>query len=121
MKRYIRPYLFPLLIIFFIVTVTFSCKKAGPCKATVTVVDSLERAVAGALVVLRQDSVVNPNTGAQADVYQEATTNSSGDAFFEFDKEAVLNIEASKGDMYGRDYIRLEQSGTVTRTVKIKK
>ncbi len=121
MNKLKLPVFIPSLCVAFFVVSMYSCKKEGPCKATVTVIDSLERSVAGAKVILRQDSVVNPNTGAQAYIHQEATTNSSGNASFEFEKEAVLNIEASKGDMYGRDYIRLEQSGTVTRTVKIKK
>ena len=120
MKKYLYTYFIPTLFVVLFTTTIISCKKQGPCNAVVTVVDTLGRSVAGAKVVLRQDSVVNPNTGAQADVYQEGTTNSSGEATFQFDKEAVLNIEASKGAMFGRDYIRLEQSGTVTRTVKIK-
>ena len=121
MNKQKLSFLIPSLLISLLVVSTFSCKKEGPCKATITVVDSLERSVAGAKVILRQDSVVNPNTGAQAYIHQEGTTSASGTVSFEFDKEAVLNIEASKGDMFGRDYIRLEQSGTVTRTVKIKK
>lgn len=99
---------------------TFSCKKEGPCEAIITITDSAGVAVRGATVILRQDAVVNPTTGVQANVYQEGVTDGYGKASFEFKLEAVLNIEASKGPKTGKDYIRLEQSKTVYRTVIIK-
>lgn len=96
----------------------WSCKKSGPADAVVTVQDSLGNPVAGAKVVLRQDSVVNPNTNIRADVYQEKVTSSSGQAFFSFELEAVLNIEVSKDSITENDeYIRLEQNETVSKVV----
>lgn len=97
-----------------------SCKKEGPCQAIITVTDSAGVAVKGATVVLRQDEVINPTTGAQANVHAEGTTDTYGKATFEFKLEAVLNVEASKGTKTGKDYVRLEQSKTVYRTVIIK-
>jgi hypothetical protein len=96
----------------------WSCKKSGPAEAVVTVQDTLGRPVPGAKVVLRQDSVVSPNTGVRADVYQEQITSSGGEAYFKFDLEAVLNIEVTKDSITENDeYIRLEQNETVRKIV----
>ena len=115
MKK-LAPYLFLLFTLAF----NWNCKKTGPAEAVVTIVDSSGAPVVGAKVVLRQDSVVNPTTGIRANVYQEKITASSGEAFFSFEKEAVLNIEITKG-LYSRsdEYIRLEQNKTVRKTVSI--
>ena len=83
-------------------------------------VDTLNRPVGGATVVLRQDSVVNPKTGMRANVYQEQHTASDGNAHFTFDWEAVLNVEVTKDALYAKDYVRLEQNKTVTKTVVVK-
>ena len=110
-------------IIFILTTfsVTFySCRKTGPADALVTVVDSLNKPVQGALVVLKQDSVISPNTGAQADVYQSQTTDYSGQATFSFELEAVLFVEISKGSLLTKDYIRLEQSKQVEKSFILK-
>lgn len=88
--------------------------------AIITVTDSAGVAVSGAKVILKQDEVVSPVTGIKSNVYQEGITDYYGTATFQFDLEAVLNIEASKGTKSGKDYIRLEKSKTVNRTVKIK-
>jgi hypothetical protein len=111
-----------LLIAFVAITTiaTTSCKKTEPCKAVITVQDSLGNPVAGARVILRQDSVINPTTGVRADVFQEEYSVSSGEAFFEFDLEAVLNVEVDYDVQSARDYIRLEQSETVRKTVIVK-
>lgn len=110
-------------VLFFILGITasmYSCRKKGPADAIVTVVDSLGKTVQGAKVVLRQDSVISPTTGAQANVYQAGTTDLNGQASFSFPLEAVLNVEVSKGALSARDYIRLEQSKQVEKTVIIK-
>jgi hypothetical protein len=110
--------LIPLL--FIVVMAASSCEKKGPCEAVITVTDSLGRKVAGALVVLRQDSVINPTNGTQAVINEVRTSNSSGQAMFTFKLEAVLILEATKGPFEGRDYVRLEQSETVQKTVIIR-
>jgi len=105
------------ILIFILSTFTYySCRKTSPADALVTIVDSLSNPVSGALVVLKQDSVISPNTGAQADVYQSQTTNGSGQATFSFKLEAVLFVEVSKGNLLIKDYIRLEQSKQVAKT-----
>lgn len=96
-----------------------SCKKTEPCEAVIVVRDTIGRPVAGAKVVLRQDSVVNPNTGVRADVFEEGISTSTGEAFFKFDWEAVLNVEVTFDSLSGKDYIRLEQNETVRKTVVI--
>lgn len=113
----------PLLALcFLIMVISFSaifssCKKTSPANAIITVVDPAGKNVAGAKVILRNDSVQSPTTGAQASVYQEATTDMSGRAEFSFKWEAVLFVTATKGALSKKDYVRLEQSKTVEKTV----
>lgn len=110
----------PYLFLIFVLTLNWNCKKTGPAEAIVTILDSLGQPVAGAKVILRQDSVQNTTTGVRADVYQEHVTSSNGEAVFSFELEAVLNIEVIKDSIHKADeYIRLEQSKTVRKTVVI--
>ena len=103
-----------------IIAFSWSCKKSGPAEAIITVKNSGGQNVAGARVVLRQDSVTNTVTGIRADIYQEQTTGSTGDAIFSFDNEAVLNIQVTKDSISNDDeYVRLEQNKTVRKTVII--
>ncbi len=113
-------YLLLLSLAFAGLFIVSSCKKTEPCEAIITVVDTLGRSVAGAKVVLRQDSVVNPQTGVRADVFDEEFTASNGEAIFKFSWEAVLNVEVTSGSRTAKDYIRLEQSETVRKTVVVK-
>ena len=104
----------------FALAITFgpACKKTTPAEAIVTVKDVQGNIVSGARVVLRQDSVVNSTTGVRADVFQEQTTSSTGEAFFSFELEAVLNCEITKGAITNNDeYVRLEQNETVRKTI----
>ena len=59
------------------------------------------------IVVLSQDSVINPTTGVQASVREEGVTDGAGNVHFSFKLEAVLNIDASKGVKSAKDFIRL--------------
>lgn len=97
-----------------------SCKKTSPCEAEITVKDTLGRPIAGARVVLRQDSVVNPTNGVRANIFDEQFTTGSGQAFFTFQWEAVLNVEVDFDTLQARDFIRLEQSNTVRKTIILK-
>lgn len=116
MNRY-----FPFLFIAFIgLVIVSSCKKTKPCEAVITVVDSSGKAIAGAKVVLRQDSVINPETGVRANIFDEETTAGNGEAIFSFSWEAVLNVEVTQLTKSAKDYIRLEQSETVRKTVVLK-
>lgn len=120
MKNTISAVLISLTLLSLFALVSPGCKKEGPCEAQITVTDTSGKFVSGALVILRQDEAVSPTTGAQANIRDSAITNSIGQATFEFKLEAVLNIEASKDSLSGKDYIRLEQSKMVARTVIIK-
>ncbi len=116
MNRYV-----PFLILAFMgIIATTSCKKTKPCEAVITVTDSLGRPIAGAIVVLRQDSVINPETGVRANIFDEETTAGNGEAIFSFSWEAVLNVEVTHQTKSAKDYIRLEQSETVRKTVVLK-
>lgn len=86
----------------------------------ITVVDSTGQRISGALVTLSQDSVINPVNNVQASANQVKQSDAAGQAFFTFKLEAVLNIEVVKGTKIAKDYIRLEQSKTVTKTVVIR-
>ncbi|HNQ11682.1 MAG TPA: hypothetical protein PKH65_00100 [Bacteroidia bacterium] len=118
--RFFKRFSLLTLFAFLLAFTLFSCKKTGPADALITVRDTLGKPVSGATVVLRQDSVVNPGTGAQANINLQKTTDSGGQVFFSVQWEAVLNIEASKGNLSASDYIRLEQSKQVDKVVVIK-
>lgn len=99
---------------------TSSCKKTSPANAQITVVDSLNKPVKGAKVVLRQDSVTNPGTGVKADIYDEKISDIYGNTHHSFKWEAVLNVEVTYGKIKTLDYVRLEQSKTVDKTIVLK-
>lgn len=99
---------------------TTSCKKTSPANATITVVDSLNKPIKGAKVVLRQDSVTNAGTGVKADIYDEKITDIYGNTHHSFKWEAVLNVEVTYGKIKTLDYIRLEQSKSVGKTIVLK-
>ena len=114
-----RHLLLALIIIPFMAI--WSCKDdTGPAECVITVTDSTGSRIAGALVILSQDSVINPTNGVQASVRDSGKTDGLGMVSFSFRLEAVLNVEASKGTRYGKDFIRLEQASTVTKTVIIR-
>jgi hypothetical protein len=97
-----------------------SCKKEGDTIGIITVVDSSGNPVTSATVVLWQDTVVNPVTGAQANVRQSKLTGSAGTAEFLFQLEAYLNVSVTKGALTGEGFIRLQQGETVSMTVTIR-
>lgn len=115
-----KPVGFLVLISFFFSLSFYSCKKTGPAEALVSVRDSSGKAISGATVILRQDTVVSQQTQVKANIYQEKVSDLEGNAFFTFQWEAVLNLEVSKGTLEETDYIRLEQSKTVEKTVVLK-
>jgi hypothetical protein len=94
-----------------------SCKKTGPAEALIIVKDLAGKRVQGANVVLKQDSVINPGTGVQANINQSKVTDFNGEAFFEFKLEAVLNLLVSYDTFLVKDYIKLEQSEQITKEI----
>jgi len=94
-----------------------SCKKDGETKAVITVNDSVGQPVAGATVVLWQDTTVNPTTGVKSDVNVTKLTDSNGQAEFIFALESYLNIKATKDWRTANGFIRLKEHETVAKTV----
>lgn len=115
-----RAFLLTALFFSMVISFSSSCKKEGPAEVVITVTDTLGKAIQGAMVTLRQDSVNNPVNGVQASVNEQQLTDGSGQAYFSFDLEAVLVAEAEKGTRTARDFVRLEQSKTVTKTLIIR-
>ncbi len=104
---------------FFIAMSFLTCKKDGPTKAVVTVVDRYNLPVQGATVTLWQDTAVNPTNGVQSTLRVTKTSDAAGKAEFEFKLEAFLNIEAIKTPDTGRSFIRLKEHETVSATVNL--
>ncbi len=104
---------------FLVLTGLSSCKKDGPTKALITVVDSLNRPVQAASVTLWQDTSTNSVNGVQSKVRITKKSDAAGRAEFEFKLEAFLNIEVIKNDDTARSFIRLKEHETVTKTVSL--
>lgn len=103
----------------FLLLSVFSCKKDGPSNAVITVVDSINRPVQGALVILWQDTAVNKSNGVVSELRVSKTTDASGKAEFEFQLEAFLNIDVLYNADTARSFIRLKEHETVNKTVVI--
>jgi hypothetical protein len=108
------------IVLGFFIGLTFlSCKKNGPTKAVVTVLDSAGSPVQAAQVTLWQDTVVNATNGVPSTLRVTGKSDASGRAEFDFELEAFLNIEAIKNNDTGRSFIRLKEHETVEQTVHI--
>jgi hypothetical protein len=85
---------FTLLTVIFLFTASTlsSCKKEEPAKAVITVVDTLNNPIQGCTVELNSEN--NPRPG---DVKASEITDISGNAYFEFELEAILQVEVSRG------------------------
>ncbi len=108
-----------ILVGLFLALSFFSCKKDGPSKAVITVVDSINRPVQGAQVILWQDTAVNKTNGVASELRVSKTTDASGRAEFEFQLEAFLNIDVLFNADTARSFIRLKEHETVSKTVVI--
>jgi hypothetical protein len=109
-----------LLIVFvlgiFSILVTTSCKKDKPGKAVVTVLDSLNQPVYGAVVNLNSDN--NPEPGIVKD---KKTTDNNGKTYHEFPLECILQVEVSKGTAEApKSNIHIIPGETAQLTVKFK-
>lgn len=107
-----------IVLSFFIVMCANSCKKDGPTKAVISVIDRYNAPVTDAKVTLWQDTAVNNINGVQSTLRVTKKSDAAGKAEFEFKLEAFLNIEVIKGDT-GRSFIRLKEHETVTQTVNL--
>lgn len=112
MKKYI--YIASFLLFAFGLTISLgSCRKKGETIAKITVRDTGNFVVPGARVILYGTSTTTP---VQPVIRRDtAITDSSGVAYFNFDKVyqlgqagvAVLNIEAKKDGLYGESIIKI--------------
>ena len=119
-----QSHIIPVLILFFatlgFISSISSCKKDGPARAEITVIDATGAPIEGATVVLHQDTLKSPVTGAQASIYDVKITDSEGKTAHEFPLEAILNVDISMGTHRISDYIRLEKSNTTSKTLMLK-
>ena len=106
-----------ILLLFSFFTIV-SCKKNGPTVAVITVQDTLGKPVSGAAVTLWQDTSTSTQTGYKAIIHQTGTTDASGNASFEFQYEAYLNILATKNKDSATGIIQLKEHETVNQTVR---
>jgi hypothetical protein len=107
------------ILAFFMTMTALSCKKTGPTRAIITVIDSTSAPVSGAKVTLWQDTVVNVSNGVQSHLRITKLSDAAGRAEFDFQLEAFLNVEASKSSDTGRSFIRLKEHETVSQTVAL--
>lgn len=102
-----------------------SCNKEEETIATITVVDVDGMPVAGANVQLLAVGSPDVETINELRFDENATTNASGKASFNFTEYykqgqagfAVLDIRASKGELYGEGLIQIEEEETTEETV----
>jgi hypothetical protein len=91
-----------------------SCKKEEPGKAVITVVDSLNVPIFGAIVNLNSDN--NPKPGIVKD---KKTTDNNGRTYHEFPLEVILQVEVTKGAMvFPKSNIHVIPGETAELTVK---
>jgi len=92
-----------------------NCKEPDAPKAEITVVDSVNDVVSGAIV-----KVTSKNYIASSAVEQTQKTDLKGKAYFTFKLEAILQVVATGQNKQGTDYIQLENGKTVEKTIVIK-
>ncbi|HBF88480.1 MAG TPA: hypothetical protein DDX39_07555 [Bacteroidales bacterium] len=102
-----------------------SCKKPKPPKAIITVVDTAEYTIEGAMVVIYVDkngAMIDPNAGIVSDTDY---TGSNGTVEFEFSNEAIFDVYVEKtyGDtvtLTGEGIIVLKNDELAEEEVEIK-
>lgn len=113
--------------------VVFSaCRRQGPAKGIVTVVDKDNKPIYNATVNLHARDIPAPSKPGEIEATE--TTDASGKAAFEFPNEAIFTIDAYivetvtdsilgtyKDTLRGTSSIRLEKDKTVEETVVIRK
>ena len=99
----------------------FSCYQQQTCNATVTVVDSTNKGVNGALVRL-YPNVTNKPSG---EIQGQGTTNSAGVVTFNFQLPAIFQVYATKpiggaDTLKGTGVLQLQVGNTATCTVTVR-
>ena len=119
----------PLVILSLVFSMVFftSCNKEEETIATITVRDTDGNVISGALVQLLAIGSPDVETINELRFDESGTTNASGKVSFnftEFYKQgqagfAVLDIRASKGELYGEGLIQIEEEETTEEIVVI--
>ncbi|MFN4852895.1 MAG: hypothetical protein ACK5JC_00585 [Bacteroidota bacterium] len=91
------------------------CKEPDAPKAEITVVDSLNKTISGAIVRITSKNYIPAST---IDISQK--TDLKGKAYFSFKLEAILQVVANSSGLTGTDYIQLENGKTVQKTIVVK-
>ncbi|MBL4861653.1 MAG: hypothetical protein JKY09_01360 [Crocinitomicaceae bacterium] len=108
--------------------VTFvGCRKKAETLAKIHVRNTSNQPVAGARVILYGQPTLSPPPSTDKIFADTTTTNSAGEAIFNFDDVyqlgqagvAVLNITAEKNGKVGQGIIKIEQETTSEETVFI--
>ena len=76
-----------------VLSLSFSCKSEGPARAEITVVNATGNPVEGVTVILHQDTLKSPVTGAQSNISDVQTTDADGKTSHEFSLESILNVD----------------------------
>jgi hypothetical protein len=121
-----RTIVFAVLAILGVGFSSTGCRKKKDTIAIIYVRDAANQLVSGAQVVLYGQSTI-PNQAVNVTLYDTTTTNTSGEAKFNFNDVyqlgqagvAVLNIEASASGLSGEGIIKVEQETTSEETVFI--
>ncbi len=119
-----RTIVFAVLAILGVGFSSTGCRKKKDTIAIIYVRDAANQLVSGAQVVLYGQST-QPNQAVNVTLYDTTTTNTSGEAKFNFNEVyqlgqagvAVLNIEASANGLSGEGIIKIEQETTSEETV----
>ena len=94
-----------------------SCEKDNTCRAIVTAIDINGVPVSGVNIKLWIPSSLLEYPNQETISWPQAITTSNGQAAFNFKNESVLEIEATKGGLYGTGFIVLKQGVLVQQQV----
>ena len=120
-KSTLISFLIAFSVAFFITSLS-SCEKDNPTICTITVNDSSGQPVEGAKVILSKEGEISPK-GSFSSVFQKKNTGANGQADFEFQYEAILDVIVEKADgndlQTGQSVVRLLKNKIVFKTVVI--
>jgi len=106
----------------FLITSISSCGKEDPTLAKITVNYADGTKVEGAKVILSREGEIN-SQGSISDVFEKMDTDQNGQAQFEFQYEAILDVIVEKVDgnstYSGQSVVRLLRNKIVFKTVVV--
>ena len=123
-KKMVKKSLFFLVIVFLTSTI-YSCKKESPTIGIIIVQNESGNSVGGALVEVYPDSSSTTDIGQApiTEMYKEGKTDSNGRKEFEFLYEARLKVRVTKtvenNDLKAINYINLRKSKKETKIIQL--